>query len=325
MTEYDIFPLSVCDTDSFSEASKEELRVLLALIETSGRFSDTDELSRLSKTSKARCAAALVFWQEAKVIREPSDRPKITDEFEERIKSGEIRETDAKEVAVSIKNAGLADMIAECASLMRRAALNSAEVKDLTALYEQYGLSEEYIVTLAAYIAEHGRLTVTKLINKAIRLTEREIDTPQALEAYIIERESDSEAEREFRKLFGIYGRAPSKTEKECFKKWSRDYGYFTEIVGEAYDIAVTSSTRGHLSYTDKLLTRWFEAGCRTLAECKEQYGKDEEEKRAKKAAESKEKKAQGKPAVRYGNFDPDEAFLKALERSYGPSEAHKN
>ena len=321
MTEYDLFPLSVCDTDAFSEASKEELRVLLALVETSGRFSDTDELSKLSKTSKARCASALVFWQEANVIRESQDRPKITDEFEERIKSGEIRETDAKDVAVSIRNAGLADMIAECASLMNRAALNSAEIKDLTALYEQYGLSEEYIVTLAAYIAERGRLTVTKLINKAIRLTEREIDTPGALEAYIVERESDSEAEREFRKLFGIYGRAPSKTEKECFKKWSKDYGYFTEIVGEAYDIAVTSSTRGHLSYADKLLTRWFEAGCRTLAECKEQYVKDEEEKKAKKTTESKDKKSQKKPSARYGDFDPDEAFMKALERSYGPSE----
>ncbi len=324
MTEYDIFPLAVCDTDAFSEASKEELRVLLALIEYSGRFTDTDELAKRAKTSKARCAAALVFWQEANVIHESDDRPKITDEFEERIKSGEIRESEAKSVAKSIRDAGLADMIAECAALMGRAALNTAEIKSLTALYEQYGLSVEYIVTLGAYLAEHGKLTVTKLINKAIKLTEREIDTPLTLEAYIVERESDSEAEREFRKLFGIYNRAPSKTEKECFKKWSKDYGYFTEIVGEAYDIAVTSATRGHLSYADKLLTRWFEAGCRTLAECKELYQKDEEEKKAKKV-EAKEKKTSPKPTQRYGNFDPDEAFLKALERSYGPSESNKD
>ena len=324
MTEYDIFPLSVCETDAFPEASKEELRVLLALIESSGRFADTDGLAALAKTSKARCAAALVFWQEAGVIRESDDRPKITDEFEERLKSGEIRESEAKSVAKSIRDAGLADMIAECASLMGRAALNTEEIKDLTALYEQYGLSVEYIVTLGAYLAEHGRLTVTKLINKAIKLTEREIDTPDALENYIVERESDSEAEREFRKLFGIYNRAPSKTEKECFKKWSRDYGYFTDIVGEAYDIAVTSATRGHLNYADKLLTRWFDAGCRTLAECKELYQKDEEEKKAKKN-EAKEKKASPKPTQRYGNFDPDEAFRKALERSYGPSESNND
>ena len=325
MTEYEVFPLSVCDTDAFSEASREELRVLLALIECSGRPGSAADVARLAKTSRARCASALVFWQEAGVIREGAQRPKITDEFEERIKSGEIREVESREVAASIRDAGLADMISECASLMNRAALNSAEIKDLTALYEQYGLSEEYIVMLAAYLAEHGRLTVTKLVNKAIKLTEREVDTPKTLEAYIVERESDSEAEREFRKLFGIYGRAPSKTEKECFKKWSKDYGYFTEIVGEAYDIAVTSATRGHLRYADKLLTRWYECGCRTLSECKERYEKDEEEKKAKKASEAKEKKNPKKPAVRYGNFDPDEAFLKALERSYGPSDTSNN
>lgn len=325
MIDYNVLPLSVSDKDAFAEASKEELRVLLALIERSGKAADSEEIARLAKTSKARASSALVFWQEAGVIREALDTPTITEEFEERIRSGQIREVAAKEVAASIRNAGLADMISECTALMKRAALNSAEIKDLTALYEQYGLSEEYIVMLAAYLAEHGRLTVTKLINKAIKLTEREIDTPKALESYIVERESDSEAEREFRKLFGIYGRAPSKTEKECFKKWSKDYGYFTEIVGEAYDIAVTSSTRGHLNYADKLLTRWYECGCRTLAECKERYEADETEKKIKKEAEAKEKKSQKKTVTRYGDFDPDEAFLKALERSYGTSETKDN
>ena len=207
-------------------------------------------------------------------------------------------------------------MISECATLMKRSAFSSAEIKDLTALYEQYGLSEEFIVTLAAYLAEQGRLTVTKLINRAIKLTERDIDNVKALEAYIVERESDSEAEREFRRLFGIYGRAPSKTEKECFKRWSKDYGYFTEIVGEAYDIAVTCATRGHLSYADKLLTRWYETGCRTLAQCRERYEADELEKKAKK--DSKKAKSSENKKERYGDFDVEEAFLKALERSYG-------
>ena len=307
-------PLKISDKEAFCEASREELRVLLALIEKNGMAFDMDEIASLSKTSKTRAASALVFWEEAGVIRKST--PTITEEFEERLKLGEIREESAKDVAKHIRNSGLADMITECAALMKRSALNSAEIKQLTALNEQYALSEEFILTLAAYLSERGRLTVTKLVNKAIKLTEREIDNPKALEAYIIERESESEAEREFRKLFGIYGRAPSKTEKECFKKWSKDYGYFTEIVGEAYDIAVTNATRGHISYADKLLSRWFETGCRTLADCKLRYEADEAEKKAKKQAE-KEPKLK-KKTERYGDFDAEEAFLKALERSYG-------
>ena len=308
-------PIELTDKEAFIEASREELRVLLALIECGGKLDSAATLAKRAQVSSARTSAALVFWEEAGVIKKSSAQT-ITEEFEERIELGKIREVSAKDTANSIRDAGLADMISECATLMQRAALNSAEIKELTALHDQYALSEEFIVTLAAYIAEHGKLTVTKLTNKAIQLTEREIDTPEALEHYIAERESESEAEREFRKLFGIYGRAPSKTEKECFNKWSRDYGYFTEIVGEAYDIAVTNATRGHLTYADKLLTRWFETGCRTVAECRVQYEKDEAEKKNKKAAEKPAKKPAEKE--RYGDFDPEEAFLKALERSYG-------
>ena len=207
MTDSEIFysssPLSVTETDAFTEASREELRVLLALIEKDGKFESIDSLAAIAKISKARASSSLAFWEEAGIIRKNPDAPTITEEFEEKIRLGEIREITAKEAAKSIRQAGLADMISECAALMQRTAFNSAEIKELTALHEQYALSEEFIVTLAAYLAEHGKLTVTKLVNRAIKLTEREIDTPKALEAYIIERESESEAEREFRKLFG--------------------------------------------------------------------------------------------------------------------------
>lgn len=316
-------PLALSDKEAFTEASKEELRVLLALIESVGSLDSVSTLAARAQVSTARAGSALVFWEEAGVIRKRTDEQTITEEFEERLELGKIREVPAIDTARAIRDAALADMITECATLMKRAALNSTEIKELAALHEQYALSEEFIVTLAAYMAEHGKLTVTRLTDKAIQLTEKEIDTPEALEAYITERESDSEAEREFRKLFGIYNRAPSKTEKECFKKWSRDYGYFTEIVGEAYDIAVTSATRGHLAYADKLLSRWFECNCRTLSECREQYEKDEAEKKSKKEAEKATKKKPEKE--RYGDFDPEEAFLKAIERSYGPQKKDDN
>ena len=319
---YSISLSELSKKEAFTEASKEELRVLLSLLERDGKFSDISELSECCGTSKARARAALVFWEEAGVIDEGVGTPTITEEFEEKLRLGEIKETTSKEAARAIRNAGLCEMISECASLMGRSAFNTSEIKDLTALHEQYALSEEFIVTLAAYLAGRGKLTVTKLVNKAIKLTEREIDTPKALEGYIIERESESEADREFRKLFGIYGRAPSNTEKECFKKWSRDFGYFTEIVGEAYDIAATNATRGHVSYADRLLTRWYETGCRTLSECRERYAKDEEEKKAKKPLQSARK--QKKPAERYGEFDAEDAFLKALDRSFASDSSEK-
>lgn len=319
MLNFTVLPLSVSKTEAFSEASREELRVLLALIELNGIADGREAIAAVAGTSVARASAALIFWQEAGVIA-PKDHTgsTITEEFENSLCKGKISERDSVAVASTIRRENLASMIAECAALMKRSMLNNSEIKDLTALYEQYALSEEYIVTLAAYLAERGRLTVTRLINKAISLTEREIDTPRALEAYIVERESESEAEREFRKIFGCYGRALSKTEKEKFKKWSHDFGYFTDIVGEAYDIAVSSTTRGYVNYADKVLTGWYAAGCKTLAECRARHEADKEEAKAKKESASKSSKKSKAPAERYGSFDVEDAFQKALDRSYG-------
>ena len=68
--------------------------------------------------------------------------------------------------------------------------------------------------------------------------------------------------------------------------------------------------------YIDKVLTTWYNAGCRTMSECikkSEEIKFDFSTKRAKK--DSVKKNAE-KP--RYGDFDVKDAFKRALERSYG-------
>ncbi len=323
MTLYSIFPLSLSSKSAFTEASAEELRVLLALIESDGAVDNLDNLSEKASVSKPRCRAALSFWKEAEVIfeRESTYTPTITEEFEERIHANEIREQSSEDTAACIRDNALKDMIEECATIMGLSTLNTQQIKELTALYEQYSLSAEYIVTLAAHLSNSKRITVPILVNKALSLNEKGIDNVKALEDYITEFEGENETIKAFRKIFGIYGRALSKSEKEYFRKWSKDFAYFTDIVGEAYDIACANATRGHARYADKLLTRWFEAGCRSLKECRACYENDEAER--KNAAKEKKLASQPKKTQkeRYGDFDVEEAFMKALERSYKDSD----
>ena len=73
-------------------------------------------------------------------------------------------------------------------------------------------------------------------------------------------------------------------------------------------------------SYMDTLLTRWHECGCKTYEECKRQSEID----RARISDEMKRENAPQRdtsktkaPTPKYGDFDPDEAFARALERSY--------
>nr|MBE6545509.1 DnaD domain protein [Oscillospiraceae bacterium] len=306
---------------AFTEASGEELRTLLALMEMDGNAESEAALAKAAGISLPRCKSALAFWTEAGVIREDGGEPTVIEEFEERLMRGEIDETPAVEVAENIRNESLASMIDECAMLLGQACLSNGDVKNLTALNSQYGLSPEFIVTLAAHLAAKGGLTVRKLCNRAIRLADQGCDGVEALEEYIKNAEAGASAEWEYRRVLGIYGRNLSKSEKEYFKKWSEEYGYSAAIISEAYDIAISKGdSRHYIQYMDTILTDWHENNCKTVSECKARS----EAKRAELAAEHTKKTAstkqsKSKPETpRYGNFDIDEAFAKALERSYG-------
>lgn len=319
--DYRVDRLSLIGNPAFAEASKEELRALLALIELSGMCESVSALAEAASISPARCKAALAFWEEAGVIAQ-GDCPIVREEFESRLVRGEIDEVPAREVADSIRDEGLASMIDECATLLGLACLPNSDVKNVTALHTQYSLSAEYIVELAAHLAERGSLTARRLCDEAIRLCGKGIDKVEDLEAYINDMNSSTAAEWEYRRVLGIYGRNLSQSEKNYFRKWDEEFGYSVGIVSEAYDIAVmnTKTGRGDLRYMDSILTSWHEAGCRTVAECRERV----EAERLRREGERSEQKKRVKTAPetpRYGNFDINEAFNNAVARSFGSEE----
>jgi DnaD/phage-associated family protein len=315
--EYKVNPLRVTGTDAFAEASAQELRVLLALVECGGKFESVEALAESAAVSKTRCSSALTLWEDGGVITERIDgAPIITEEFSERLTKDEIDERPSVEVADSIRDGNLKSAIDECATLMNLATMPTADVKNITALYTQYGLSPEYIVTLAAYLAEQGKLTARNLCNQAIRLDGTGCDTVEALESYIQNKATESDTDWEFRRIFGIYNRNLSQSERSYFKKWSEEYGFSTAIVSEAYDKAVmnTQNGRRYMQYMDTVLTAWHNAGCKTVAEC---LAQSEAEKPKQEAPEKRQSRREAEKP-RYGDFDVNEAFRVALERSYG-------
>jgi DNA replication protein DnaD len=315
-------------SETFKDASADELRALIVFTEADGAPLTADEVSLRGGLSRSRAAAAIALWLEEGVLREDDGAPVITEEFNTGKREGEINARASVDVARTIRDAQLAEMISECSRLLRRTTLPTEDAKKLTGLYEQYGLSTEYILTLTAFLTHGGerRVNIDTLVNAAIRYsTEMEISTVEALEAYIEKKEGESATVKEFRKIFGIYDRALSKTEEECFLRWSKEYGYFTEIVGEAYDLAVMGGYKRLVFQANRLLTRWYETGCRTVADCRMRYEADEAEKKQSRDAEKREKKAAAKPRDTYSDFDPEEALRLALERSFGSDDDEEN
>lgn len=306
----------LCQNPAFAEASAEELRVLLTLVSLEERPTEESDIARLAGVSAARCRAAIAFWEGAGILS-VNRTPGIVEEFEERLSAGEIDEEPTLKVAETIRDDNLAMMIEECQAIMGVPCLSNQEVANLTNLHKQYQLSAEYIVVLAAFLQSKGEFTIRKLCNKAISLEKKGISTADDLEKYIVS--LDSSDEWEFRRIIGIYGRNLSQGERDLFKKWAEEYGYTSAIVSEAYDIAVMNTKSGDLRYMDRVLTNWYDAGCKTVSECRAHS----ESERAKSKAQPTEKKyAKSRPETpRYGNFDVNEAFFNAVERSFGEKE----
>ena len=314
-------PLSSCR--GFDEMTAPELRVLVALIENGGSFASARELSEASGTTEARALSTITLLTEMGLIapEESGDASDdvIVEEFEYRIRDGEIESESLASVAKAIRDDNLAEMISECAAIFEEPALSSEHTAVLTALHTQYGLSPEYILTLAAYMATKGKPNVATLKNKAISLHRRGLDTVEELERYISDCERENTADWELKRLFGIKGRNLSDAELTYFRRWCEEFDFTTEIVSAAYDIS-SVATGGKLSfpYTDKILAEWHEAGCKTLEECRRHEEKNKADRKEAYKPKTKAREKSKPQPPRYGSFDIDEAFKAALSRSFG-------
>jgi DnaD/phage-associated family protein len=327
-------PLSSCQ--GFCDMTAAELRVLVALMENGGRLPSAEALAKAAGTTAPRCMSALTLLSEMGLIKEETcdevedmpekteeqTAPTVTEEFEYRLRKGEIDETPATQVATTIRNEHLADMYTECARLFGKPSLPTDHTKMLEALHTQYGLSPEYILTLASYMATKGTPNVSQLKNKAIRLYDKGIDNIEELERYIEDNERENTDVWELKRLLGIKSRKLSEAELEYVRRWYDEFGFSTEIIGEAYSISTIGTSRLSMPYMDKILSGWHSSGCKTLEECRSQAEKDS----ASLATAHKEKAKRARPKTeapkpRYGSFDVDEAFKAALSRSFGDDE----
>lgn len=306
----------ILGSECFSDASREELRVLLALVSLGGRPVGIDELARESGASVARVRSSLTLWAECGVIAEQDGFAFVTEEFE-----GTSLEDGSASVASDIRDEGLAELIAECGLLLERPALSTDEIKALTSLYTEQSLSFEYILALAAYLVSKSsdgaaRVTVKKLVREAEKLARGGVDTLESLEAFVRSESERTEDEWEYRRVLGIWNRSLSRTEREYFRHWAKDLCYSVAIAEEAYDIAVRNTGKVSLPYMNKLLEAWHAEGCKTVAECRASAASESARLKSEHTKARTAKSTEAK-TPKYSEFDSEDALMRAIERSY--------
>lgn len=342
-------------SEALLEASPEELRILLCLLET-GRVDDNSvkELAQAAGCGVARAKSALRYWQEVGVLvtleeaeaaesaptsaePTPTEKTAAQKESEEKPKprkplrpTGEGREVTSSEAAAIIRDRGLASFITTCEATIGRM-LNTRETTILTGILNDLPFSEEYVLILISYcMKKTDRFSFTYLEKTAYSMLDRELLTPEELNGYLTMLDRFQSKEWSLRKLFGIGERSLTKTEREYFMRWTEEFGYGEDIIGIAYDIAVDHMGKISFRYINKMLTKFHEAGAKTEKEVQDFLDRERAEFRAKPISQhtgapktqKDEKKPGKKPshtaAAQATSYKADDFFAAALRRSFG-------
>lgn len=326
---------------SFSEASAEDLRVLLALLKC-GCDCDRETLMGAACCDGDELSLSLQFWRGAGLLSlTRAKKGDAADKKEQRAENGEkapkekeakekralrsedkLYEANSAELAEMINREKLQTLIDACQQTVGKI-LNTAEINIIVGMHNQLSLEGEYILMLISYCYENNKSSMKYVEKVAFSLCDKGIMTAKALETYLEERRRFASFEWQIKKMFGIGDRDFTKKQEEYVLKWELEYKYGIEIVGLAYDITVDNINKVDFRYIDKILSGWHEKNLRTEREIqaheeKEKASrKEENEKRNAASAKEKREGAKNKSSVGYNSFDVDDFFSKAVERSY--------
>lgn len=300
-----------------ADADASDLKVLLyvADVESRGETVDTAEAAEELLLSESEVKSSLKFWCGAGVLKRSRVQKEAPAKKEEQgtekvlpsRRTVNFTSDELCEIAnENVEFKALINMAQQTAGWV----FNRNDIEIVAELYSTYRLSTEYILALIGYFVKKREKPLVYLPTVASDYINDGIDNAAALEEKLQWLERFDGRAGKLRSMFGMGARDFSKKEREFLTRWFDTYQSSDELIKEAYERAVNNTGKSSFSYISKILENWHKEGVKTLADI---------EVLDKKVGTSSKPVAkttrQGTKAAR--TFDPDEAFKKALERSY--------
>ena len=326
MTYYSVNLTRLSTFDTVLEASNEELRVLLAIMAMECKPVSNEMLAEKCKVSLTRVSSAISLWVASGILSVDTGALIIDDPWTKSEEPLAIAESKS-ELATSIRDTGIADMINECTKMMKKVALNTPDIERLTALVTEEGLSPEYVLALAAHLSpkKEGKLKLTalRISRRAKELVKEGITSLDELIAHIEEKEDIKPWEIEICRIVHRENIYLSKQEKKYYDCWVNQYSFGMDIIAEAFDICNENLHKYVCSYMNTILKSWYLSGCKTLEDCQRDRENNHElyKKKAEIAIRERKKKETETDTPKYSVFDAEDALMRALARSYGEEE----
>ena len=132
--------------------------------------------------------------------------------------------------------------------------LNSTEMNTVFFWYDTLHFSGELIEYLVEYCITNGHSSLRYMDKVAMGWSENGIDTIDKAKEQVSIR---SKAYYSIMKAFGISGRNLAESELDYVNKWTKEYGFDTELIQEACKRTISATQKPSFEYADSILTNW--------------------------------------------------------------------
>ncbi|MCR5609046.1 MAG: DnaD domain protein [Lachnospiraceae bacterium] len=132
-------------------------------------------------------------------------------------------------------------------------------------LYTKAGFSSEMILELYDHCSTAGKTDyryIEKVASSWIKSNVKTVDDIKNIN------DTYNDTYKAVAKAFGIV-RTLGTAEKNCIDKWSKTYGFSTDIITEACGRALFQTQKPDFNYTDRILTAWSKKGVHTFEDIK--------------------------------------------------------
>ena len=140
--------------------------------------------------------------------------------------------------------------------------LNSTEMNTLFFWYDELHFSGELIEYLVEYCITNGHSSLRYMDKVALGWSENGIDTIDKAKEHVSIR---SKAYYSIMKAFGISGRNLADSEMAFVNKWTKEYGFDTELIQEACKRTISATQKPSFEYADSILTNWHNQSVHTI------------------------------------------------------------
>lgn len=295
-----------------SEAGSCELKIFLimASLETDEAITEEELINELERAGVSSCdlseglaflrGAGLIEKSSAKKSDSPSSyqKEKKEEKHEKHEKHEEHRSFSrpsytSKQLAEAASGGNFRALV-EWASNRLGKTFNTSDLSTLYSFSDYLCLPDDVIMLGIEHCVSEGKGSLRYVEKLLIDFADREINTYQKAEDYILKRTNYLSFEGKMRTMMGLGQRTLTSKEKAMLSAW-QEWQSSNELIKLAYERTVEKTGRVSMSYMHKILESWHISGFTTVAE-----------------VESGDKK----PQPENSSFDPEDFFRVALEKS---------